>query len=396
MNREALPAGWKLVKFGDVVRNVNENSRDFEADGIEWVVGLDHLDSDSLPLRRWDDLADLPDGTSFSRKFKPGQVLFGKRRAYQRKVAVAGLDGVCSGDILVFEPAGDDLLPEFLPYVVQSDGFFAQALGTSAGSLSPRTKWSDLAKYEFALPPIDEQRKIAAILGEASREAHAAANAARTAEQALNAKLHAIDIETKSRCLIEDIADLERGVSYKSSDYVEEMNGRPFLNLKCVTRKGTFSSRGIKWVRSEFAPGNVVSPGELFFANTDLTPGRLLVGAPFFFRGLDYPGSPSFSMDLTRVHMKNNGVPLEILYHLLNIPRVRSQMRSLTGGSTVGHLRLSGVPKIDIPRLENPQQVLDELQSIETVVSLLEQHSEASRALVGTLRERLLQGDTDV
>jgi type I restriction enzyme S subunit len=167
MNAEALPAGWKLVKFGDVVRNVNENSRDFEGDGIERVVGLDHLDSESLPLRRWDELLDLPDGTSFSRKFKAGQVLFGKRRAYQRKVAVADFDGVCSGDILVFEPGGDDLLPEFLPYVVQSDGFFAQALGTSAGSLSPRTKWSDLAKYEFALPPIDEQRRISKVISAA-------------------------------------------------------------------------------------------------------------------------------------------------------------------------------------------------------------------------------------
>ena len=161
MKTEFRSVGWKLVKFGDVVRNVNENSRDFEADGIERVVGLDHLDSDSLPLRRWDDLADLPDGTSFSRKFRAGQVLFGKRRAYQRKVAVADFDGICSGDILVFESASEELLPEFLPYVVQSKGFFEQALGTSAGSLSPRTKWSDLAKYEFALPPIDEQRRLA-------------------------------------------------------------------------------------------------------------------------------------------------------------------------------------------------------------------------------------------
>ena len=164
MSTDKLPDGWTRVKFGNVVHNVNENSRDLSADGIDRVVGLDHLNPGSLRLERWDSLESLPDGTTFTRKFKPGQVLFGKRRAYQRKVAVPDFEGVCSGDILVFEPADKRMLAEFLPYLVQSDGFFDHALGTSAGSLSPRTKWAELAKYEFALPPIDEQHRIIEIL----------------------------------------------------------------------------------------------------------------------------------------------------------------------------------------------------------------------------------------
>jgi len=164
VSNDKLPHGWTRVKFGDVVRNVSENSHDLSADGLDRVVGLDHLDPGDLRLVRWDNLADLPDGTTFTRKFKPGQVLFGKRRAYQRKVAIPDFEGVCSGDILVFEPADKRMLAEFLPYLVQSDGFFDHALGTSAGSLSPRTKWSELAKYEFAFPPIEEQRRVAEML----------------------------------------------------------------------------------------------------------------------------------------------------------------------------------------------------------------------------------------
>lgn len=150
-----------IVRFGNVVRQVKDATKDPQSLGISRVVGLDHLDPESLELRRWDELGELPDGTSFTRVFRRGQVLFGKRRAYQRKVAVAGFDGICSGDILVFEPTSDELLSEFLPYVVQSDGFFDHALGTSAGSLSPRTKWQELAKYEVALPPVSEQKRIA-------------------------------------------------------------------------------------------------------------------------------------------------------------------------------------------------------------------------------------------
>jgi len=169
VSTSVLPDGWTRAKFGDVVRNVNETSRNLAADGLDRVVGLDHLDSGSLRLMRWDSVADLPDGTTFTRKFKPGQVLFGKRRAYQRKVAVPDFSGVCSGDILVFEPVDKKLLANFLPYLVQSDGFFDHALGTSAGSLSPRTKWAELAKYEFALPPVDEQRRITELLCAADR-----------------------------------------------------------------------------------------------------------------------------------------------------------------------------------------------------------------------------------
>jgi type I restriction enzyme S subunit len=169
MTIDKLPNGWTCVKFGDVVRNCNENSRDLESEGVERVVGLDHLDPGSLRLVRWDELAELPDGTTFTRKFRPRQVLFGKRRAYQRKVAVPDFAGVCSGDILVFEPADERMLTDFLPYVVQSDGFFNHALGTSAGSLSPRTKWSELAKYEFALPPINEQQRIVEVLAGLNR-----------------------------------------------------------------------------------------------------------------------------------------------------------------------------------------------------------------------------------
>jgi type I restriction enzyme S subunit len=169
MEVATLSRGWKRVKFGDVVRQVKQTVKDPLTSGLTRVVGLEHLDSDSLSLTRWTELSDLPDGTSFTRVFRAGQVLFGKRRAYQRKVAVADFDGVCSGDILVLEPCSNDLVPEFLPFLVLSDGFYAHALGTSAGSLSPRTKWQELAKYEFELPPIPNQRESVDELQAASR-----------------------------------------------------------------------------------------------------------------------------------------------------------------------------------------------------------------------------------
>ena len=153
---------WKPVKFGDVVKNANLTERDPESARIDRIVGLDHLDPENLHVRRWNT---LENGTSFSRKFVPGQTLFGKRRAYQRKVAFAEFEGICSGDILTFEPKDPDvLLPELLPFICQTNAFFDHALGTSAGSLSPRTSWKALQDFEFPLPPIERQKRIAEIL----------------------------------------------------------------------------------------------------------------------------------------------------------------------------------------------------------------------------------------
>jgi type I restriction enzyme S subunit len=170
------------VAFGDVVRLNGERSAGPERDGFARFVGLEHIDPGVLKIRRWGDIAD---GSTFTSVFRPGQVLFGKRRAYQRKVAVADFSGVCSGDIYVLEPKDARLLPELLPFICQTEAFFEHAVGTSAGSLSPRTNWDSLASYEFSLPPLEEQRGIAGVgrslttLTECEYEAEQAAERAR-------------------------------------------------------------------------------------------------------------------------------------------------------------------------------------------------------------------------
>lgn len=175
---------WATVRFGDVVRNVNETVRDASATGIDRVIALEHLDGGALEVARW---GDDPSATTFTKRARPGQTLFGKRRAYQRKAAYAEFDAITSGDILVFEPASDRLsgpsiVAELLPFLVQSEPFFKHALGTSAGSLSPRTNWGDLAKLEFALPSLDEQRRLADLLWSTEHHVRMLRQRARDAE----------------------------------------------------------------------------------------------------------------------------------------------------------------------------------------------------------------------
>ncbi len=150
-------SGWVRVRFGDVVQNCSDTGRGAGAAPSRYI-GLEHLEPGRLQVHKFGDTAD---GTTFTKTCKPGQVLFGKRRAYQRKVAVASFDALVSGDIYVLEPKTPTLTPELLPFICMSDRFFEHAIGTSAGSLSPRTNWSSLANYEFELPPLNQQHRIA-------------------------------------------------------------------------------------------------------------------------------------------------------------------------------------------------------------------------------------------
>lgn len=152
---------WSTVRFGDVVENINETERNLAESELKRFIGLEHIEPGSLHIRSW---GNIGDGTTFTRRCRPGQVLFGKRRAYQRKIAIADFDAVVSGDIYVFAPKNGRLLPELLPFLCLSERFFQYAVGTSAGSLSPRTNWSSLASFEFDLPPLDQQRRITEVL----------------------------------------------------------------------------------------------------------------------------------------------------------------------------------------------------------------------------------------
>ena len=124
------------------------------------IVGLEHLIPEEITLTVWDEGSE----NTFTKMFRKGNVLFGRRRAYLKKAAVAPFDGICSGDITVIEAKPDRILPELLPFIIQNDALFDFAVGKSAGSLSPRVKWEHLKNYEFELPDMDKQRELAALL----------------------------------------------------------------------------------------------------------------------------------------------------------------------------------------------------------------------------------------
>lgn len=160
-DNENLKPGWKVWRFDQMATNVNVRIDNPSESGMEHYVGLEHLDADSLKIRRWGTPGDV-EATKLL--FKKGDIIFGRRRAYQRKLGVAEFDGICSAHAMVLRSKPDVVLPDFLPFFMQSDLFMKRAVEISVGSLSPTINWRTMAIQEFVLPPIDEQVRLVDLL----------------------------------------------------------------------------------------------------------------------------------------------------------------------------------------------------------------------------------------
>lgn len=149
------------VKFGDIVKDVKFNV-DRDNNPYEFYVAGDHMDSEDLNIRRRGRFATDDVGPAFTRIFKKGQVLYGSRRTYLKKVAVADFDGICANTTFVFESKDPAAFEQrLLPFLMLSEGFTNWSISHSKGSTNPYVLFSDLASYEFDLPSLAEQKVLA-------------------------------------------------------------------------------------------------------------------------------------------------------------------------------------------------------------------------------------------
>ena len=147
-------------RFDEIAFNSTEKKKPTEDDKYTYL-GLEHLDSGCLKVTRFG--ADVaPIGEKLV--MKEGDVLFGKRRAYQKKVSIAPFDGIFSAHGMVLRPIDDVVDKSFFPLFISSDYFLDAAIKISVGSLSPTINWRDLKELEFELPSLAEQHRIAQVL----------------------------------------------------------------------------------------------------------------------------------------------------------------------------------------------------------------------------------------
>lgn len=153
-------SNWKTYRFDEIAKNISERVDPNNTD-LTVYIGLEHLDSGSIHIKRHG----IPDDVNGQKlKFYKGDIIFGRRRAYQRKAGIATWDGFCSAHALVLRANPEVIVPELFPFFLHSDLFMNRAIDISVGSLSPTINWGTLKRQEFKLPPKEWQPALSKLL----------------------------------------------------------------------------------------------------------------------------------------------------------------------------------------------------------------------------------------
>lgn len=370
-------SNWRPVRFGDVAFEPKENARDVAAEGIRHVVGLEHIDSEDIHLRR---SAGVEEASTFTKKFKKGDVLFGRRRAYLKKAALAPFDGICSGDITVFRAKGG-LNPELLPFVVNNDKFFDYAVKHSAGGLSPRVKFKDLANYEFLLPPKDQQARLAELLWAMDEVVEREREVLGRLEEAWNtlieSEIHGIQLhgktinetlteleETRPLVSLTSLGEFLKGKGISKSEV--QSSGFPCVRYgELYTHHNRIIRKYYSYINNEAKESSFrLMKNDVLFAGSGETITEIGKSAVFIDNIEAYAGSDTL---IFRPYNMDG----YYLGYLMNSQLVRHQLNKYGTGATVMHIYRSDLEKIRVPYhdMEIQQKIGRKLEAFYTVMN---------------------------
>lgn len=333
--------GWKIVRFEDVCRNLNVTVKSPEENGYDKVIGLENIESGNLHIKTWGDIAE---GTTFTKTFEPGHVLFGKRRAYLKKAAVAEFKGLCSGDILVFEAISKVLHPKLLPFIVSSDRFFEYAIKTSAGSLSPRTKFQDLSNFEFSLPPIDQQEKLAELLwaGDKTISSYILLRAKIAYQQQI--LIENLFVQEGKNIHLKNLGSLIRGVGYKPEDLHSIPNSETFTLLRSNNiLDGQININDVQYISNKRLSANqILNKNDICICMSNGS--KDLVGKAAQF---NIESGHLFSVGSFCAIFRPKNEFKDLVKFLFQSASYRSQIKNLISGSNINNLKPSDIESLN-------------------------------------------------
>ena len=401
-NLTEVPPNWIKVRFDEIAENITDRIDKPNESGLEYYIGLEHLDTDQIRIKRFGSTDDV-NATKFL--CKKADIIFGKRRSYLRKVAVTDRDAVVSAHSMVIRPKGDFIVPEFLPCFMQSSVFWKTAHAISEGSMSPTIKWKTLAKQEFWIPTIEEQKKIATVFWSIEDNAEK------------NGRLIKISETLKKELIIElltkglghekfkhtDVCDIPEnwklaklseigekkdsivagpfGSNLKVKDYVDK--GVPIIRLQNINRN-KFIEKDTKYISKEKADEltyHSYEDGDIVLAKLGDPVGKTCEVPEFMKNGI-------VTSDVVRIRVSPNKANKKFIEYMLNSPFCHDQLAVGTIGSTRPRVNLSDVRNLDIflPPLSEQDDIAKIFQKLDENIEKYQNH----RGNIELLKKKLI------
>ena len=344
-------------RFDQIAINSTAKKVPTEADK-EHYIGLEHIDSECLDITRWgSDVAPIGEKLIM----KKGDVLFGKRRAYQRKLAIAPFDGIFSAHGMVLRPNEEVVDKDFFPFFMSSDAFMERAVQISVGGLSPTINWKDLREQEFSLPPLAEQKALADKLWAAYRLKESYKKLLAATEEMVKSQFiemfGTINSPNGMMSTLGELCHIQRGGSPRPiKDYITtDANGLNWIKIG-----DTDDSMYIKKTEEKIKPSGLkktrqVYAGDLLLSNS------MSFGRPYILKidGCIHDG-------WLVLHIKDESILTQIyLCAYLSQQSTYVEMSKLAAGGVVQNLNSEIVKKLPV--------VLPPIQKQMEYISILEQ-----------------------
>lgn len=377
---------WRVSCLGDVVQSVVDRVDDPSAAGVDRYVGLDHLDTGSLMIARWGSPSEVQ---ATKLRFRSGDVVFARRRAYQRKLGMAEFDGIASAHSLVLRAKPGQILPDFLPVFLSSDTFMDRAIRISVGSLSPTVNWKTLAVQEFGLPPLEQQRQIADLAWSIERTRVAQLRLVATLEAAVRTWLStATEADSIPSVRLEDVAEVVGG-RQRSPQHADGPRMRRYLRVANIkddaidysdVNEMDFSEKESQKYR--LREGDIlVSEGQ----------SRELVGQSAIYR--QSPGDDlHFQNTLLRVRCGPSVLP-EYLQQVFRLYLRRGDFAAVAKQTTsIAHLGVSGLAgmRLPVPTIDVQTRIVELYREYDLGIQQTLSAAASSVALARCLSEEVL------
>ncbi len=397
-NLKNVPPGWQKVRFDEITEIVTDRVEKPSESGLEDYIGLEHLDTDNIRIKRYGSSKDV-NATKFL--CKKGDIIFGKRRSYLRKVAVSDRDAVVSAHSMVLRPTGDKIHPDFLPCFMQSSIFWKTAHAISEGSMSPTIKWKTLAKQQFWIPGIPEQKKISELLWSIEDNIQKTEKLIETTETLKQGLLNELLTKGIGHTRFKDtelgripeewevvkLGNYSKNISYGYTDSANEKRiGPKFLRITDI-QDGYVDWSNVPYCNcseKEFAKYKLID-GDIVFARTGATTGKSYL--------IKNPPISVFASYLIRVSINENYHP-EFVSNFFKSSIYWMQINSQISGSAQGGVnakKLSNL-KIVLPELNEQQKISKFFEELECTIKRYIEHIEKLAGLKSKITNELLEG----
>jgi len=394
---------WQKARFDEIATVVTDRIDKPIESGLKDYIGLEHLDTDCIRIKRFGSTEDV-DATKFL--CKKGDIIFGKRNSYLRKVAISDRDAVVSAHSMVLRPTGDKIYPNFLPCFMQSSIFWKTAHSISEGSMSPTIKWKTLAAQEFWLPSIEEQKKISELLWSIEDNIQKTEELIETTEKLKQGLLNELLTKGIGHTRFKDselgripeewevkkISDITEYVSYGFTNPMPTTDEGPFMITAANINKGKIqydSARHTLYTAyEELTPKSKPIIDDILLTK-DGTLGKVAI--------VDR-NDICINQSVACMRLKKESINLNFFVQMLQSPYIQKRMLSDSSGSTIKHIYITKFAKmvVPIPSKEEQQSIVQILEKVETELEKQNVHIEKLSRLKNKLTNELLSEKLEV